>query len=101
MAQGHDLAVRRARRDLEVVREALGLDHEGGVARGLEGARETREQPVAVVEDRRGLAVSWPLRADHATAQGGGQALVAEAHAEDRRRRAEPRDGFVRDAGLA
>src|SRR6266478_8493303 len=100
MAQAHDLAVLGPGRDLERVRHRLAHDRERVVTRGDEGVAEAREDPAAVVTDRRGLAVHLRLCARDRGAVRLADRLVPQADAEDRRRGAEPPDDVERHARL-
>ena len=82
VADGHDLAVRGGRADLEADRQAFALDGEGMVADGAKGIRRLGEEGLAVVRDGVGLAVHDPLRADYPRPEGGGYRLMPETDAE-------------------
>src|SRR5437879_11752652 len=92
MAKAHDLAVLGPGRDLERVWHRLAHDRERVVAGGDEGVAEPREDPAAVVTDRRGLAVHLRLRARDRGAVRLTDRLAAEADAEDRQRGAKAAD---------
>src|SRR5690606_35094578 len=103
VAQAHDrlvaaVGIVRPGRDLEAVREAVGRDHQRMVARGLEAVGQPGEHACPGVADGRGLAVHDPAGAHHAAAVGLADGLVAEADAEDRRGRPQPRDHLQRHA---
>ena len=83
VADAHDRAVGRRRRDLEAVGHAVGRDGEGVVAGRGERRRQAGEDAAPVVLDRRRLAVHQLGRADDGRPVGVGDGLVAEAHAED------------------
>ena len=83
-AHGHDLVFARPRRDLERVGQTRAGDDQRVVARGLEGVRHALEQPVGGVEDVGGLPVQDVARPLDPAAVHGGDALMAEAHAQDR-----------------
>ena len=72
------------RLDLEHVGHRVGVDAERVVARRGERARNPGEQVLPVVGDLVGLAVHRSRRAADARAVHLGDALVAEAHAEQR-----------------
>ena len=101
VAQPHDLALGRARVDDEAGRHGVGPDDERVVARRLERARQPREDPVVVVQDRRGLAVHQPPGAHDLAAEHLADGLVPEADAEHGYARAEFADDGLADAGVA
>src|SRR5579859_4045928 len=70
------------------------------VAGGLEGVGETGQGTAGIVLDGRGLAVDRLSAPHHQAAEGLGQALVAEADAQDRHPPGQLLDGPGRDAGL-
>src|SRR5262249_5938158 len=75
VSQRHDLAFRRPGHDLERRRQALALDDQRMVARGLEGVVDPGEEAAALVQDRAGLAVHQARRAHDLAAVGLAQAL--------------------------
>jgi len=83
VAQGHDFVFFGVSGDLEVVVEVLGIDDEGVVAHGGEGVFEAGEYGLAVVGDLGGFAMHATIGADDFGAVGFGDALAAEADAED------------------
>src|SRR5258705_5148053 len=100
MTKAHDLAVLGPGRDLERVRHRVAQDRERVVARGDEGVAGSGEHAAAVVPDRGRLAVHPRLRPRDRGAGRLADRLVAEADAEDRRRRAEATDDLERHARL-
>ena len=90
MAHGHDLAVRRGRRHLELVGDAS--RRERVIAPGLELAGKPTEEPEAVVVDRPGLAVDEGSRRTDLAAEDLDDRLMAETHAECRNARGKPPD---------
>src|SRR5665213_1632289 len=101
MPKPHDRAVfLRARRNLEIVREPFVRDDERVIARRKERLGDSRKQTLAVVLDRRRLAVHWHTRTNDLAAEHRAHRLMPEAHAEDRRRGAELADDVHRDAGV-
>jgi len=86
----HDLAVLRRGGHPQDARESRPRDDQRVVPCGREGVRDPGEHAATVVPDGRGLAVHRPRRAHYRSAVRRTDALVPEAHAEDRRRGAEP-----------
>ena len=84
VAHAHDLAVLRARRDDQLGRAGLALDRQRVVADHAELARQAGVDALAVGGQRAGLAVHLALRAHDAAAERRADALVAQAHAQDR-----------------
>src|SRR5205823_3481438 len=82
VAHGHHLALVTRRRDLESIGDAG--RGERVVAAGVEGGRETGEEPAAVVVHRARLAVDEAPREADLAAEGLDDRLVAEADAEGR-----------------
>ena len=78
----------------------LGFDNQRVVTRCLERIRQTGEHAFAVVADPARLAMHDRWRAHDPSAEHLADALMAEAHAEDRSRRAELLDDCVGDAGF-
>src|SRR5579859_5486918 len=78
------------------VGHGIGGDHQRMVSSGLEGARQAGEGTGPVVPNERGLPVHGLVAHDLA-AEGLAQALVPQAHAEDRDAPAEVPDGLDRD----
>ena len=99
MAHGHDLAVLGPRADLELVRHAAG--GERVIAAGLDRVPEAGEDTASVVSHTRGLPVQKRSRLADLSAERLHDRLVAEADAEDRRRRAEAADQLDRASGAA
>ena len=89
-----------ARRHLEIRGQRLLADDQRVIAAGLKRCGQAGEHALAVVLDRRGLAVNRQRRANHLAAEGEADRLVAEAHAEQRHPRAELLDHVERHAGL-
>ena len=85
VAHAHDLVLRRSR---AVTSRQSGtrraLDHQRVVARRLERVRQPGEHALAVVVDRRRLAVHDPRGAHDLAAEGLADGLVAQADAQDR-----------------
>src|SRR5215831_13396377 len=100
VAEPHDLAVLRARGDLQLSGEALFQDHEGVIAGRLEVLRQRGEDTVAVVTDVRRLAVHLLLRSRHRAPEGLADGLVTEAHAENGDAGVEATDEVEGDAGV-
>ena len=88
MAQAHDRAVVGLGGDLEHVGHDVAVDDERVVAGRLERVGQAGEHARAVVADQRRLAVHHLGRAHDVAAEDLADALVAEAHAEHRARRA-------------
>src|SRR5215208_7875966 len=82
VAQTHDDAVGGGGRDFEAVGQALALDDERVVARGLEAVFEPLEDRPAVVANLGRLAVDGRGAAHDAPAENLPDGLVPEAHAE-------------------
>src|SRR5258706_7034112 len=99
MAQPHDLAVVRLRRDFEASRKAVALDGERVVARYLELGRQATEQARAVMAHARHLAVHHALRPHDLAAEDLSDGLVAKANTQDRHASGEPGDQLERNAG--
>src|SRR5690606_6404341 len=105
VAQAHDLLERAVLvfgpgGDLEAAGQRVALDHQRVVARGLVAVGQSREHALSGVPDRRGLAVHDPPGAHHPAAVGLADALVAQAHAQDRDPRPQRLDHRDRDPGL-
>ena len=84
VGEAHDFAFGGFSGDFEAGGEGFAFDNEGVVAGGFEGARETGEDILASVENRRGFAVHEARSADDVAAVNLPNALVAEADTEDR-----------------
>src|SRR6185295_5148230 len=96
----HDVRVlARPRRDLEFRRQTLFSDHERVISRSDERPRDAPEQSLAVVLDRRRLAVHRYARAHHVATEHRADRLVSKADAENRRRLPETADHIHRHAG--
>jgi hypothetical protein len=87
--QPHDLLFIGLRRDDKAIRHTLSLDDKRVVPSGFEGARDSLEQPVAVMNYLRGLAMHQPRSSHDATAEHVSDTLMAEAYTEDRYRLAQ------------
>src|SRR5258705_2902698 len=83
MAQAHDDAVLRPRRDFEALRQALARHHQRVVTRRGKRGGEAGEDRPPVVMDLRYLAVHEAGRAHDLAAERLAEGLVAEADAED------------------
>ena len=55
VANTHDLTVLGPRRNFENFRATIGLDHQGVIARGLEGSGQALENAATLVMHQRGL----------------------------------------------
>src|SRR5438067_13893350 len=88
MPHGHYFAVLRERRRLEYVRQAR--RGERVVPAGLERIAQSLEEPPSAMPDGARLAVNELSRVADLAAADLDECLVAEADAEDRRRRQEP-----------
>ena len=97
MPQGHHVAGGGRREDLQRRRHLVRGHGQRVVARRQERARHTREDTSTAVVNRRSLAVHRRGRSDHRGAECRGDALMSEAHAQDRHRRREGTDGLGRD----
>jgi hypothetical protein len=75
-------------------------DHQRVIASGDAWILQTFEQPAFVVEDLRQLAVHRDARAHDASAKNLADALMAQAHAEDRQATSEMPDQVHGDPGL-
>ena len=100
VAQAHHDAVVGLGRDLQHVGHRLPLHDQRVVAGRLERARQTLEHAGVVVSDERGLAVHDLRRPHDLAAEDLADALVAEAHAEDRDPPGEGADHLVRQPGV-
>jgi hypothetical protein len=98
MGDGHDLPIFRCRRDPKLRRHRLWSDHQGVVTGREEWARQAGENPFTLVIDSGGLAVHWPFGSYDLSAVRCTNALVAQAHAEDRNRASEPLDQLGGDS---
>ena len=94
VAQAHDLAFGSLGRDLQAGRQRLPLHDQGVVARRLKRVRQIVEDRPAVVLDLGRLSVHQALRADHVAAEGLADALVTQAHAQDRHGPGQALDGL-------
>src|SRR5574341_228108 len=83
VAHPHDLAVLRARRDRQRLRQAGLFDGQRVIADHRELARQPGEHAALVGRDDAGLAVHLALGAHDLAAQRRADALVPQAHAED------------------
>src|SRR5207245_11420405 len=83
MAQAHDRTVRGVGGDLELARQALAVNHQRVIPSSDEALRNLAEDGLAIVHDLAGLTVHDYRRANHATAKGVADGLVAQAHAQD------------------
>src|SRR5690606_34597163 len=99
-ADRHDLARVIHRHDLQLGGEVLPRNGEGMVQPGLERGGEPFEDARARVGDRGGPAVRGPSGPHDPPAVCRRDALVPQAHPQDRHRRAEPRHDFRRDPRL-
>ena len=99
MAHAHDQAVRRRGGHLEDGGQRVARHRQRVVAAGLERRGQPREAADAAVVHGRLLAVHR-LDRDDLAAVDEADGLVAEADAEDGRRRPESRDDLERDAGV-
>ncbi len=97
--QPHHLAIAGEGGHGQRLRQRL-LDNQGVVARSRKRAGHAVEQPLAVVIDARCFAVHQPRRARHHPAVDLAHALVAQADAEDGRRRPQLADDLVGDAAV-
>ena len=94
-------ALGRPRGDHEFRRQRPGLGDQRVIAADLAVRRQPGEHALAVVVDRRGLAVHQPAGAHDAAAEGLDDGLVAEAHAEHRHAPGERADHVHRHARVA
>src|SRR5665213_1172689 len=102
MAYTHDLVfIGPGAHDEIGIVERFAFDDEAVIARGLEWIGHTAEHALAVVMNGRSLAVHHSRVTHHLAAKNVADALVAETDAQDRRRRGEAFQHFIRDAGLA
>ena len=69
VTQAHDFLFRGLGGDFEIVGKCLAADDEGMISGRLERIRQPRENPVAVVKDRRCFAVHEAARADDLAAK--------------------------------
>ena len=81
VAQAHDLARLRFGGDLQAIRHGVPLHYERMISRGGKRARDTLEQILAVMGNRRGLTVHHHVVHHHLRAKRMRNALVPEAHA--------------------
>lgn len=101
MAQSHDLAFGRARRDFKAFGDMGWIGDERVVAGGGEGGGDAAEDRLFVVVNGRCLSMQGARGADDTAAECLGDGLVAQAHAEDGELAAEASDDRHADAGLA
>src|SRR5690348_3629995 len=97
VTEAHDDAVMRPGGDDELGRDARALDDQGVVPGGLERLAHAGQDAAVVVVDPGRLAVRRLVAHDLAT-EHLADALMTEAHAEDRHLAAERADGVVGDA---
>src|SRR2546428_3561276 len=83
MAQAHDRTVKGVGGDLELTRQALADNHQRVIPSSDEALRNLAEDGLAIVHDLAGLTMHDYRRANHATAKGVADGLVAQAHAQD------------------
>ena len=100
VAQSHDHTVRRGGADLELVGHRGRAHHEGVVARRHERVGQTGKETLAVVMDLRGLAVHEVGCLDDLATVGLPDALVAQAHPEERNLAAELANGIEAHAAV-
>src|SRR5579885_201976 len=100
MAEAHDLVFRCASADFEAFGHRIPFDDQRMVAHRVERTWNRFEDGLAVVEDRRGLAMHQARCADDPSAKRFADALMAEADAEDRQLRRKLTQDRHRDAGF-
>ena len=98
MADGHHLAVRRGRRDLQQLRDPCGRQRV--VPAHLELVRQPGEEAAAVVVDGARLAVDEGAGGGDLAAESFDDRLVAEANAEGRSAGREPPDDLQGCSGI-
>src|SRR6266568_2081877 len=84
VAQAHDLALGGLGRDLQAGRQRLPFNDQRVIARRFKRVRQVLEDRLAVVLDLGRLPVHQALSTDHVAAEGFADALVTQAHAQDR-----------------
>src|SRR3546814_5537059 len=97
VAHAHDLfdrafVVLRPRRHFKATGQRVLVDYQRVVARCLVAVGQAGEHALALMPDRRGLAVHDPSRAYHAPAAHLADRLVTQANAKDRAARTERGD---------
>src|ERR1044072_4597206 len=100
MAQAHDDAVARFRRNFQTIRQRLALDNQRMIASSLERRRKLTEDRLAVVTNLRRLAMHPFGRAHHAPAKHLPNRLVSQTHAENWQAFREVAYQVWRDAGI-
>jgi len=83
LGDAHDFAFFGPSGDFEAIGQGLAFDDERVISGGLEGTGFVGEDALALVEDGRGFAVHWTIRADDSAAIDLADGSVAEAHSED------------------
>ena len=101
MPHSHDLAFLGLGGDLEAVRKRVAFDDQGVVARRHKRIGHPLKQVLAVVFNRRSLAVHHAVIDDDFRAEDVADALMAQANAEKRRGWPEGADDLIRQARFA
>ena len=101
MADAHDRAISEVARDFEAVRQRRAVDDEGVVTSDGDVLRDAFVEALAVVTERRGLAMDDFARADDFAAKDFADGLMAEADAEDWHLAAEFANDLLRDSRVA
>lgn len=84
VAYAHDFAFIALGGDFQAIRHAVALDDERMITRCRKWIGHSLEQVLAVVFNGRGFAVHHAVIHDHVRAKDVSDALVAQAHAQDR-----------------
>ena len=82
--QAHDGAALGLSSDLQAIGQGVALDDEGVIAGGSDRAGKSREDTLASMENRGGLAVHETIRTDDFATKNLPNGLVAKADAKDR-----------------
>src|SRR5713101_4671641 len=83
MAKSHHLSLARPTRHLKELWHRAALHHQRMIATGHEGRRQSLEHALAPVLHRRRLAMHNPRIANHPSAKGLSNRLMAQTNAED------------------
>ena len=84
MPDAHDFAFCGFRRDFQAGGQRVALDNEGMVARGFKRLRQAAKYALALVLNQRCFAVHNAVIAHHVAAERRADALMPQAHAENR-----------------